>query len=164
MALSMLAPRAGDIAWDIGAGCGGISVEWARWNRRGQVFAVELNEDRVRHLQTNRKRFGVTNNLEIVHQRAPEALTNLPDPNAVYLGGSDGNLGELIEICWQRLQRRGRLVAAAVTEESRAALRTFAGSNDVHWTQLAIARDATLGGQHIMRPQLPVLLLQRCKS
>ena len=164
MALSLLAPRAGETGWDVGAGCGGISVEWARWNRRGRLFAVERDCDRVRHLEANRARFGVSANLKIVHGRAPEALLDLPDPDAVYVGGSDGDIGEMSAVCWQRLRSGGRLVTAAVTEESRAALREFAGSARVHWSQLAIAREDQLGSQHVMRPRLPVLLLQRVKG
>ena len=158
--LSLLAPRAGEIGWDVGAGCGGVAVEWARWNPYGTVYAVECHPERLEHLSTNRERFGVTINLHIVSGHAPEALTDLPDPHAVFIGGSSGNLHELLDTVWARLQPGGRLVASAVTEDSRAELHTFIGDRAAEWTELSIARGERLAGQRVMRPYLPVLLMK----
>ncbi len=162
-ALSLLQPRAGDLGWDVGAGCGGISVEWARWNHRGRVIAIECEAARVEHIASNRERFGVVNNLEIRHDRAPQALADLPAPDAIHVGGSDGDLDAILHTCWQRLKPGGRLVAAAVTEASRAILHEFADPVDAHWTQLGIAHEEYLGSQQVLRPQLPVLLMLRNK-
>ncbi|MBK8183344.1 MAG: precorrin-6y C5,15-methyltransferase (decarboxylating) subunit CbiE [Candidatus Competibacteraceae bacterium] len=117
--LSLLAPRAREIGWDVGAGCGGVSVEWARWNPQGEVYAIEFHPERLEHLGINRARFGVVSNLRIIAGRAPGAFTELPDPHAVFIGGSSGSLGEMLEAVWSRLMPGGRLVASAVTEDSR---------------------------------------------
>ena len=162
--LSLLAPRAGEIGWDVGAGCGGVAVEWARWNPDGEVHAVECHPERLEHLGVNRERFGVVANLHIVPGHAPEALTALPDPHAAFIGGSSGNLCELLDVVWTRLQPGGRLVASAVTEDSRAELHTFAGDRAAEWTELSIARGERLAGQRVMRPYLPVLLMKVEKS
>ena len=160
MILSLLAPRAGEIGWDVGAGCGGVSVEWARWNPHGSVHAIECHPERLEHLGINRDRFGVVSNLHIVPGRAPEALAELPDPQAVFVGGSSGGLREMLDVVWARLQPGGRLVASAVTEDSRVELHGFAGDRAAEWTELSVARGERLAGQRVMRPYLPVLLMK----
>ena len=164
MILSLLAPRAGDIGWDVGAGCGGVSVEWARWNALGSVYAIECHPERLQHLAVNRERFGVVANLHIVPGYAPDALADLPDPHAVFIGGSGGSLREMLDAVWARLPPGGRLVASAVTEDSRVELHGFAGDREAIWTELSIARGERLAGQRVMRPYLPVLLMKLEKS
>lgn len=163
LSLSLLAPRAQEIGWDVGAGCGGIAVEWARWNRLGQVYAIEQHAERFAHLQANRDRFGVDGNLHCLHASAPQALAALPDPHAIFIGGSGGELPALLDYCWQRLQPGGRLVASAVTEVSKMALYQFAAGKAADWRELAVSRGESLAGQLLLRPQLPVLLLQVSK-
>ena len=162
--LSLLAPRAGEIGWDVGAGCGGVSVEWARWNPHGEVHAVEYHPERLEHLGINRERFGGVVNLHIVAGHAPEALAELPDPHAAFIGGSSGSLREMLDVVWARLRLGGRLVASAVTEDSRVDLHTFVGDRAADWTELSIARGERLAGQRVMRPYLPVLLMRLEKS
>jgi precorrin-6Y C5,15-methyltransferase (decarboxylating) len=158
--LSLLAPRASEMGWDVGAGCGGVSVEWARWNPHGEVHAVECHPERLEHLAINRERFGVVSNLHIVPGRAPEALADLPNPHAVFIGGSSGSLPGMLDIVWERLPPGGRLVASAVTEDSRVELHLFASDRAAEWTELSIARSEQLAGQRVMRPYLPVLLMK----
>jgi len=160
--LSLLAPRAGDVGWDIGAGCGGVAVEWARWCPLGQVHALEKHPRRLEHLAINRERFGVLANLQIHPGSAPAALSELPEPSVIFVGGGGRELPQLLVACWQRLPSGGRLVASAVTEEARLALHQFAGSAG-EWIQLAVSRGDSLAGQRLLRPQLPVLLLKRVK-
>jgi precorrin-6Y C5,15-methyltransferase (decarboxylating), CbiT subunit len=158
--LSLLAPKAYEVGWDVGAGCGSVAVEWARWNPQGTVYAVECREERRQHLIINRERFGVINNLHIVAGLAPEVLEALPDPDAVFVGGSKGRLRDLLDTVWQRLRPGGRLVASAVTEDSRMALYAFSGESPADFREIRIARGERLGGQRLLRPQLPVLLMQ----
>jgi precorrin-6Y C5,15-methyltransferase (decarboxylating) len=164
MILSLLSPRADEIGWDVGAGCGSVAVEWARWNPHGAVYAVECHEQRLACLAANRERLGVINNLHIIPGLAPEALVTLPPPNAVFIGGSKGQLLTMLENVWERLLPGGRLVASAVTEDSRMDLYRFAGDRPAsYWTELSIAREDRLGGQRLLRPYLPVLLMQLVK-
>lgn len=160
--LSLLAPKARDVLWDIGAGCGGVAVEWARWNPRGQVHAIEHHVQRVEALEGNRERFGLSVNLHIHRARAPQCLSELPDPNAVFVGGSDGDLAEILARSWQRLPQGGRLVASAVTEQSKQQLLSFTAQTrdgNEKWVQIAVSRGDSLAGQLLMRPQLPVTLM-----
>lgn len=171
-ALSLLQPAARQIAWDIGAGCGGISVEWARWNPRGRIYAIEKNARRLEYLCANRDHFGVDANLTVIADSAPRCLAQLPDPDAVFIGGSDGELQGLLQVCWQRLSPGGCLVSSAVTETSRATLNAFAdlleaGSCDgqqIESLQIAISRADKLAGQRLYRPQLPVVLMKFRKA
>jgi precorrin-6Y C5,15-methyltransferase (decarboxylating) len=164
MILSLLAPRAGEIGWDVGAGCGGVAVEWAHWNALGSVYAIECHPERLQHLAVNRERFGVVANLHIVPGYAPDALADLPDPHAAFIGGSGGSLRTMLDAVWARLQPGGRLVASAVTEDSRVELHGFVGDREAIWTELSIARGERLAGQRVMRPYLPVLLMKLEKS
>ena len=162
--LSLLAPRAGEIGWDVGAGCGGVAVEWTRWNPEGTVYAVECHEQRLHCLEANRERFGVLSNLHIIAGHAPEALAELPDPDVVFIGGSQGRLDDLLEAGWRRLPPGGRLVASAVTEDSRMDLYRFATAQPAYWTEISVAREDRLAGQRVLRPYLPVLLMRLDKT
>ncbi len=162
--LSHLQPRAHDIGWDIGAGCGGLAVEWARWNPLGEVHAVEEKENRFTALQANREKFGVVLNLHPVLGRAPQALAALPDPDVVFIGGSGGELESILAQCWQRLKKGGRLVATSVTEESRGRLMNFIADKQAKWLEISVARGESLGGQRMLRPQRPVLLIAAQKA
>jgi precorrin-6Y C5,15-methyltransferase (decarboxylating) len=118
----------------------------------------------LQYLKANQERFGVLNNLHIVAGYAPEILTRLPDPDKVFIGGSQGNLMALLEAAWRRLPSRGRLVASAVTEDSRIELYRFAGEQPAQWTEISVAREDRLADQRVFRPQLPVLLMQLDKA
>lgn len=167
--LSLLQPAPKDVAWDIGAGCGGISVEWAYWNEQGQVHAVEHHPERLACLEKNRQRFGVASNLSVLAGRAPECLATMPAANKIFIGGSDGNLAELLALCWQHLPEGGVLVASAVTEDSKMLLQQFYRQRMLDHTaqtetmQLAISRGGELAGQLVYRPNLPVSLFKFLK-
>ena len=85
--LSILQTGATDVCWDIGAGCGGVAVEWALWHPQSHVYAIEHHAKRLTSLEANRQRFGVVDNLEPVAGRAPAALSSLPAPQRVFVGG-----------------------------------------------------------------------------
>ncbi len=166
--LSQLAPKADDIGWDIGAGCGSVAIEWARWNPFGNVFAIENNIERLTYCRTNQTKFGVVNNLKLIEGTAPDAYDALPDPDAVFIGGSGGQLTQILETTLSRLKPAGRIVASAVTETTKATLIKFAedlpGSISVAWSQVAISRGGSIANQLIMRPQLPVTLMTLTKG
>lgn len=156
-ALSRLQPAPGEVGWDIGAGCGGIAIEWARWNPQGTVYAVEMNQLRLQHLSINQERFG-TYNLSIIDGQAPDILQSLPSPQAIYLGGSNGQLSDIIDYCWQQLSAGGRLVIPAVTLETRAILTSVLAEKTVDWLEISVATAKQVGSHTFMKPQLPVLL------
>ena len=172
--LSLLQPAPDDIGWDIGAGCGGVAVEWALWNPLGSVHAIEHHPKRFECLEQNQQRFGVVDNLNTVQGRAPEVLSNLPAANKIFIGGSDGELPTLLTSLWKTLPIGGVIVASAVMESSRSQLIQFAGqiedsaqtdthNGEVETFQVAVSRGGKLAGQLLYRPSLPVTLFKFTK-
>ncbi|MCY3769997.1 MAG: precorrin-6y C5,15-methyltransferase (decarboxylating) subunit CbiE [Gammaproteobacteria bacterium] len=139
--LSLMQPESGEIAWDIGAGCGSVSVEWARWNDRGQIYAIEQSPTRMDRIRDNSERFGTTLNLTPVQGTAPDCCDALPDPDAVFVGGS-GGLAAMLAYAWDRLKPGGKLVASAVTDPSQAALAAFYQDKPAReWITLAVEKN-----------------------
>lgn len=114
LSLSRLALRPDSVIWDIGAGSGSVSIEAARLARRGRVFAVEKNAEDVEIVRANVEKFGLAN-VTVVHARAPEGLDALPDPDAVFVGGSGGGLRGILGMAAARLRGGGRIVVNAIT-------------------------------------------------
>ncbi|WP_051227952.1 precorrin-6y C5,15-methyltransferase (decarboxylating) subunit CbiE [Oceanospirillum beijerinckii] len=164
--LSLLQLAKGDVLWDIGAGCGGVAVELSYWQPGAEVWAIEHHPERLVCLEANRERFGVVSNLKVVTGRAPEALYDLPTANKTFIGGSDGELPKLLDLCWQQLPDQGVLVASAVTENTRQHLLNFyqqrqqATDAQLDTLQVAISKGAELAGQLMYRPTLPVTLFR----
>lgn len=167
--LSLLSPQANDCLWDVGAGCGGVSVESAYWAAHASVFSIEHHASRLSCLNANRTRFGVEDNLHVIEGRAPNALEGLPKPNKIFVGGSDGALPELLTQCWNVLEEKGVLVASAVTESTRLTLLEFyqqrvnAQDSEADIVELSVRRSDVLAGELLMRPQLPVQLFSFIK-
>lgn len=103
-----LGPRS--IVWDVGAGSGSVAVEAAQLASDGTVYAIEMDPEDHALIMQNAERFGVRN-LTPVRGRAPEAWQGLPDPDAIFVGGSGRGVSHLVEAAYQRLRPRGRLVA-----------------------------------------------------
>ncbi len=110
-----------DVVWDVGAGSGAISIEAALMG--AQVWAIEKNAGDIDIIQKNIAQFGVTN-ITPVHGLAPEALVDLPEPDAVFIGGSAGKMREIIQLCQMRLKNKGRLVINVATLENLTELNT----------------------------------------
>lgn len=157
--LSLMQPGVDQVAWDVGAGCGSVSVEWARWNPTGQIYAVEDDPERMVHLIANNERFGTQLNLTPIEGTAPACCDALPAPDCVFIGGSRGRLEVLLDYCWSRLEPGGRLVAAAVTDGSREVLTRFAASRPGHeWVEVQVSKN--LPGDDAVRQLRPVALMQ----
>ena len=160
--LSLMQPVPGEIAWDIGAGCGSISVEWARWNETGHIYAIENNPARIEHIKINSERFGADHNLSVIEASAPAGCDELPDPDCIFIGGSRG-LDEMLEYAWRRLRAGGKLVASAVTETSRQALSDFVpGKRGLEQIDIQVSKN--LPQSHELRTLKPVLVVKCIKS
>lgn len=120
LTLSRLAPRPRDLLWDVGAGSGSISIEWLLADPSTRALAIEKNADRCARIRRNAAALGVPH-LTVIEGEAPDALQNLEKPNAIFIGGGFTAPG-LIDLCWNALAPRGRLVVNAVTLESQADL------------------------------------------
>jgi len=141
LALAELQLRPASEVWDVGAGSGSVGLEAARIARDGRVHAIEMDPDDHALIRENAARFGVTN-LNPVLGRAPEAWASLPDPDAIYVGGSGRDVAMLVEQAWSRLKPGGRLVTACNSIENLAAVHTLlrSRSGDAAYWMVNIAR------------------------
>jgi len=114
LSLAELALQPGETLWDIGAGSGSVGIEAARACPTARVYAIERRERFIAHVRENLQRFPAPN-LRVIHGEAPEACVGLPDPHAIFIGGSGGRLKEIVSMVQQRLKPHGRLVLNLVT-------------------------------------------------
>jgi precorrin-6Y C5,15-methyltransferase (decarboxylating) len=152
--LSALAPRKGELLWDIGAGCGSIAIEWLLADPANRAIAIESIAERAARIARNAMALGVPG-LEIMTARAPQALAGLTPPDAIFIGGGGDAL--LLQAAWDALPAYGRIVANAVTLETQSALtRAFTekGGELVH---LQVAQARSLGRFHALDPAMAVL-------
>jgi precorrin-6Y C5,15-methyltransferase (decarboxylating) len=117
LSLAALAIRPDSIVWDVGAGSGSVAIEAALLAPEGRVYAIEVDPEGVDLCRENLRAHAV-DNVRLVEGRAPEALADLEAPDAVFVGGSKGDLAEIIRVSLERLDARGRLVVNAITLEN----------------------------------------------
>ena len=151
--LSSLAPLRGDLLWDIGAGSGSIGIEWMLSHPENRAIAIEPRADRIALCTRNAAALGVPD-LRIVAGRAPEALVDLPQPNAIFIGG--GGDDAVLDTAIAALPSNGRLVANAVTLETEALLIARQMSRGGSLTRIEISRAEAVGGFTGWRAALPV--------
>lgn len=118
LSISALHLKEDSIVWDIGTCTGSVAIEAAKIAREGQIFAVEKNEGDLENCIRNLTKFRV--DATLIHGKAPEGLDTFPDPDAVFIGGTAGGMGEILDICCSRLREHGRIVLNAVTIENLA--------------------------------------------
>jgi len=165
--LSFIQPSNGDVIWDLGAGCGGVTVELARCNDRAQVYALEQDPQRLNYLQDNSRTFGVSANVHPVLGRAPAALADLPSPTKVFIGGSDGELRGLLTTVWALLPAHGILVVTAVTDKTRQTLADFCHSAiaaDIECSELSVGRGELTESGFEFNNKRPVMVLKLLKK
>ena len=129
IAVSKLKLKNDSIVWDVGAGCGSISIEAALLAGKGKVFAIEKEKSRAMHIEKNKRRFAISN-LEIINGNAPDCLKELPMPDAVFIGGGGEDIGKILAVCSKKLTARGIIVVNAITLDTlKAATDFFKKSN-----------------------------------
>ncbi len=153
LALSALAPKQGEQLWDIGAGSGSVSIEWAL--RGGLAIAVEARGDRAANIRKNVESFDLTHRVTIIEGTAPDILSSLDPPQAVFIGG--GFDAAMFDWLWPRLARQARLVVHAVTLETEALLIGLHQSHGGELMQIGIAHAAPLGRYRSWEPSRPIV-------
>jgi precorrin-6Y C5,15-methyltransferase (decarboxylating) len=152
--LSSLAPRPGELLWDVGGGAGSIGIEWMLCHAANTAVAIEPAPERVARIGRNARALGVPG-LVVVQGAAPDALAGLPTPAAVFLGGG-AHQPRVVETAWAALPTGGRLVANAVTVETEAALLAAQASYGGSLLRLSLARLDAVGSMHVFRPAMTV--------
>lgn len=152
--LSTLAPRRGELLWDIGGGSGSISIEWMLCHPSLRAIAIEHNVERAERIARNATNCGVPG-LTVVEGAAPEALVGLPAPDVIFIGGGGSEDG-VFDAAISVLRSGGRLVANAVTLEMETLLLARHASHGGDLLRLQISRAAPVGSMTGWRPAMPV--------
>ena len=160
VALAKLRLTATDTVWDVGAGTGSVSIEAALVARAGSVWAVERNAAGVRLIRENADAFGC-GNVHAVLGVAPEALANLPVPDAVFVGGSAGELPSIVEAALEKNSQVRLCVPCVTVETLTEACALLSGSRfkGFEACQVSAARAEAVGSHHLMKAQNPVFLV-----
>ncbi|MBI2823477.1 MAG: precorrin-6y C5,15-methyltransferase (decarboxylating) subunit CbiE [Planctomycetia bacterium] len=119
IALAQLDLRTMSTVWDIGAGSGSVAIEAAQIATGGKTYAIEMDAEDHALILDNAARFRVRN-MVAVRGRAPEAWADLPDPDAIFVGGSGREISRLVDLAYDRLRGGGRLVANTGSIENLA--------------------------------------------
>lgn len=151
--LAKLMPMRGALLWDVGSGCGSVSIEWMRGARYARAIGIEPRADRRIMAANNAASLG-TPRLDIREGTAPEALADLPAPDAIFIGG--GLSADVFTACWQALRPLGRLVANAVTLESESELIALHAAHGGDLVKLQVHRAEPVGPRTGWRPLMPV--------
>jgi precorrin-6B C5,15-methyltransferase / cobalt-precorrin-6B C5,C15-methyltransferase len=151
--LSSLAPRRGELLWDIGSGSGSVAIEWMLADPLMRAIAIERRADRAALIRRNALAFGVPG-LEVVEAAAPDALTGLATPDAIFVGG--GGDGGVFDAATRALRPGGRLVANAVTLETEALLFARHAACGGALIRVAISRADAVGDKTGWRVAMPV--------
>lgn len=160
VSLARLQLTINSIVWDIGAGSGSVGIEAAKLCIQGHVYAVEKNAADFAIARENARNFGL-HNYTLIENKAPLGMQDWPEPNAIFIGGSGGELAGLIELCLAKLQANGCLVMNFVTLENlNTALETLKQS-DALWdiTQLQASRSQPILHMNRMQAENPVWIV-----
>lgn len=147
------------VVYDVGAGTGSVSIELCLLLENGSVYSIEKNPEAVSLLHENRKRFHA-GNMEIIEGEATEVIPNLPAPTHVFIGGSNGNLMDIVKLVYDK-NPHAAIVITAVTLETQAALLTLAKltkqcGKSFDMIQMAVTRSKVAGDYHLQQAENPV--------
>lgn len=151
--VAKLWPRRGALLWDVGAGCGSVAIEWMRGAPNAEAIAIEPLAARRDMIAMNANALGVPR-LKVIDGRAPDALDDLPSPDAVFIGG--GLSQACVDVCLLALKPHGTLVANAVTLESEALLISLQAQHGGDLTRLSVAHAEPVGPFRGWRAAMPV--------
>lgn len=160
-AMAQAAVRPSDIIWDIGAGTGSLSVESALQASEGKVYAIERNPEGCSLIRENAARFGCSN-IETICGSAPETFKELPDPDLIWVGGSGGNLREILLIGAERLRVGGRMIILSILAETLQESLSFAAQQPFFSYEacgLQVTRIEPVKSRHMMRGLNPIFII-----
>lgn len=148
------------IVYDIGAGTGSVSIEIARAGEQIRVYAIEKNPEGVKLIDQNRKKFR-TDGVRIIEGLAPHAMEDLEVPTHAFIGGSSGNLREIVQLL-QKKNSDVRIVINAISLETVSEVMGLVEEGilpDAEILQVSAARSKVLGRYHMMMGQNPVYII-----
>lgn len=157
--LSKLSLSSSDIAYDIGCGTGSVTIEMAFSAYDGKVYAFDKNEEAISLLEQNCQKFHL-DNVEAICGLAPECLKDLPVPDVAFIGGSSGNMDEIVSYLYG-INSKIKLVITAVTLENAMAaldsLKNIGIKSDI--VQVAVSKGRGIGELHMLIAQNPIFII-----
>jgi precorrin-6Y C5,15-methyltransferase (decarboxylating) len=154
LTLSALAPRPGELMWDIGAGSGSVGIEWLLAGG-ARVEALEADPARAARARGNVESFGLGHRHRLTEARAPEGLEGLAPPDAVFIGG--GASETLLTEIWTLIPPGTRLVMNAVTLETEALVLDWSARKGGDLLKVDLSEPAAVGRKRAWRAALPIL-------
>lgn len=160
VSLMKLALTEDSLCYDVGAGTGSVSVEMALRAKSGLVYAIEKKEEAAELIEENKKKFGAAN-LEIIRGTAPEAMRALPAPSHAFIGGSSGNLEEIIDLLLEKNSQVRMVINCITLETLSEALQVVKKYRfqDTDMVQLSVSRSKEVGRYHMMMGENPIYIL-----
>ena len=159
--LAKLGVQPGELLWDVGAGTGSVSVELALAAPRGRVYAVECDPEACALIRQNKEKFAVRN-LTLVEGTAPAALENLPAPDAVFIGGTKGNMAAVVEAALARNPAARICISAIALETLSAAVAALTAHGlQAEVCQISVSRAKAAGKLHLLMANNPIFLITR---
>lgn len=157
----------GSVVVDVGCGTGGLTVEAAlQVAPTGKVFALDENAQAIELTKSNVAKFGVQNTVQMIHGKAPQALSDLPPVDAFIVGGSHA-LREVIQVAHQKLKPKGRIVVNAILLETAVtALDEINRLNfkEVDVTQVFVAKGKAVSSGTMMLSRNPITITSATKE
>jgi precorrin-6Y C5,15-methyltransferase (decarboxylating) len=159
--LAKLALAPGQVLWDVGAGCGSVSLEASLLMPGGRILAVEQVPERVEQIKANSQKFGVEN-LRVIQGQAPESLVGLPAPDRVFIGGGGPRLASILETVLPVLKPGGKVVLTATLLDSLQTARQALNRSgfEVEICHLQVSRSRSLGDSDYMQALNPVWIIR----
>ncbi len=155
--LAKLGIQENDVCWDIGAGTGSVSIEMALHAK--SVWAIEQKAEAIELIHENRKRFCAWN-LRVFEGKAPDGMEKFPRPDAVFIGGSSGNMPEIIDFILEKNPKARICISAIAVESLGTALSCFKEKGLTYSvTQLSVSRTKEIGDLHLLMAQNPIFLI-----
>ncbi|GHU60114.1 bifunctional cobalt-precorrin-7 (C(5))-methyltransferase/cobalt-precorrin-6B (C(15))-methyltransferase [Clostridia bacterium] len=159
IAIAKLGVLPGHTVFDIGSGTGSVSIELARKACRGTVYAVERDPEAVALTEENRKRHGAYN-IKVIAGRAPEVLGELPPPDRVFIGGSGGNIGEILSLLMEKGSFRVCITAISLSTLNSALSSVEShGFTGIDVVCANISRSKKVGAHYMMMAQNPIYVI-----
>ena len=158
--VAMLGRGQRTIIYDVGAGTGSVAVELALANPLSTIYAFEINPEACDLISQNKEKFG-TYNLVLVSGKAPQSLLDIPPPTKVFIGGTKGNLGDIVDVVLGKNKNCHMVVSAIAVETFSRAIDIFATRQipNMEVTQLAVSKTKAVGNYHMLMGQNPIFLI-----